>query len=207
MRLDPQSLQPEDFWTIPPDQLTFDCDFGGSPTEWTADVSGVSTEMVGAANKDANYFAMDASDLAAGPVWQYQIGNYLGGGETLAAAVWDQSTNQLFLSANDTLINGTHYNGSVRSVDPATGTPMWQTGLPGEVMGTPSLDGAGVFAVPTMNYADGSTGAVFLLDASNGQVLSTINTNNDADFGQPTFADNDLFVVTVGGGISAYGPG
>jgi hypothetical protein len=206
VRLDPQTLQPEDYWTIPADEQPFDSDFGGSPTSWTADISGVPTQLVGASNKNGDYYALNASDLAAGPVWQYQIGNYLGGGETLAAAVWDQTNNELFLSANYTGINGTDYNGSVRSVNPGTGAPIWQAGLPGEVMGTPTLDGAGVLAVPTMNYSNSAIGAVYLLNELNGQILGTISTNDDPVFGQPVFADNDLFVGTVGGGLTVYQP-
>jgi outer membrane protein assembly factor BamB len=200
VRLDPTTLQPEDSWTIPASQAPFDSDFGGSPTSWTADVNGVPTQMVGASNKNGIFYAWNESDLAAGPVWEDQIGNYLGtnGTEQLTAAVWDQSTTQLFLSGNDAEIDRTHYDGSVQDVDPATGDPVWQTGLPGAVMGTPTLDGAGVLAVGTMS------GSVYLLDASNGTILNSVSTDDAPVFAQPVFADNDLFIGTVGGGLAVY---
>jgi outer membrane protein assembly factor BamB len=204
VRLNPQTLQVEDSWTIPDAQQIFDGDFGSSPTAWTAALSGVPTQMVGACDKNGLYYALNASNLAAGPVWEYQIGsNYLYGGACLSSAVWDQATSQLFLSGNTTVIDGTVYHGSVQEVNPATGAPIWQTGLPGEVMGTPTLDGAGVLAVGTMKFSS-ATAAVYLLNASNGQILATISTDDDAVFGQPVFADNDLLVGTVGGGLTVY---
>jgi outer membrane protein assembly factor BamB len=163
--------------------------------------------MVGACNKNGTYYALNASDLAAGPVWQDPIDEYLGGvGICIAAAVWDQASGQLFLSGSNATIDGTTYGGSVQETNPATGAVIWQTGLPAAVMGTPTLDGAGVLAVPTMPRQSGETSAVYLLAASNGQVLGAINTGNTPVFSQPVFAGNYLFVATAGGGITAYEP-
>jgi hypothetical protein len=75
-------------------------------------------------------------------------------------------------------------------VDPATGTPIWQDGLTGLVIGSPSLDGGGVLAV----QAYSSTGTLALIGAATGAVLATITTG--AEFGQPVFADNMLLVLT-----------
>lgn len=206
IRLNPQTLQVEDYWTIPSNQQVWDGDFGASATLWTADLPTGPTQMVGACNKNGTFYALDASDLAAGPVWQDAITGPFGYGECISAAVWDQATGQLFLSGTATTINGTSYGGSVQETDPATGAAIWQTGLPAGVIGTPTLDGAGVLAVPTMNLWGGESGAVYLLDASNGQILATINTGAESVFSQPVFAGNYLFVATVGGGISAYQP-
>jgi PQQ-like domain len=83
-------------------------------------------------------------------------------------------------------------------VDPATGTPIWQDGLAGPVIGTPSLDGGGVLAVQTYS----STAPLTLINASTGAVLATIATG--AEFGQPVFADNMLLIPTKGKGLWAY---
>jgi len=207
VRLDPNTLQVDNYWTLPENQQASDGDFGGSATGWTANLPSGPTAMVGACNKNGTYYALNASDLAAGPVWQDPIDEYLGGvGICLAAAVWDQAGGRLLLSGSNATINGTSYGGSVQDTNPATGAAIWQTGLPAAVMGTPTLDGAGVLAVPTMPRQAGETSAVYLLNESNGQVLYTINTGNTPVFAQPVFADNYVFVATAGGGVTAYEP-
>jgi hypothetical protein len=72
-------------------------------------------------------------------------------------------------------------------------------------MGTPMLDGAGVRAVGTMDFT-GAPDAVYLLDASNGQMLATISTANSQVIAQPVFDDGYLFIATAGQGIWAYRP-
>ena len=73
----------------------------------------------------------------------------------------------------------------MQDTNPATGTTVWRTGLPGAVMGTPTLDGVGVLAVPTMPRQSGDISAVYLLAESNGQILDTISTGNTPVFSQP----------------------
>jgi outer membrane protein assembly factor BamB len=210
IELNPNTLAIEGYWTLPASQQIFDGDFGGSATYWTADLNGVQSPMVGASDKNGNYYALQANDLAAGPVWTYPIGSAPVesiGTEQLTAAV---STNAaLFLSGNNTTIHGTSYNGSVQAINLATGAPIWQTGLPGAVMGTPSMDDSGVLAVGTLDSADldintGAPDAVYLLDGLNGQILATVSTDHTGVFAQPVMDDNYLFIATAGDGIFAY---
>lgn len=206
IRLDPRTLAQKDIFTVPLAQRTPDGDFGSSPTVWTAAVKpgGVPTQMVGACNKNGRFYALRASNLAAGPVWSDRLGTpEASGSPCISSAVWDQATNQLFLSGNSTTIKGISYGGSVQEVNPATGKPIWHTGLPGTVLGTPTLDGSGVLAVATCDFS-GAPNAVYLIDASSGQIISTVSTGNTADFAQPVFADSYLFVATVGNGLLAY---
>jgi outer membrane protein assembly factor BamB len=207
IRLDRRALTKKDIFTVPRADRTSDGDFGSSPTVWTAPLPPlrtVPTQMVGACNKNGRFYALRASNLAAGPVWTDQLGTLEASGTPcLSSAVWDQATSQLFLSGNSTTINGTSYRGSVQEVNPATGKPIWQTGLPGAVAGTPTLDGSGVLAVATFDFS-GAPNAVYLIDASSGQIISTVSTGNTADFAQPVFADSYLFVATVGQGLLAY---
>jgi outer membrane protein assembly factor BamB len=212
IELNPNTLAVEGHWTVPASQQIFDSDFGGSATYWTADLNGVQTPMVGASNKNGNYFALQANDLAAGPVWTDPIGSAPKvsiGTEQLTAVIWDQSSNVLFLSGNNTTIHGTSYNGSVQAVNPATGAPIWQTGLPGAVMGTPSMDAAGVLAVGTLDSASlgintGAPDAVYLLNGLNGKIVTTVSTDDTGVFAQPVMDDNYLFIDTAGDGIFAY---
>ena len=71
----------------------------------------------------------------------------------IASAVWNGPSGALYIGGDRTTIGATSYGGSVRQVNPATGAFIWQTGLPCAVMGTPSLDSAGVLAAGTYSCA------------------------------------------------------
>jgi len=208
VRLSGSNLSVLDSWQVPASQRSDDGDFGGSPTDFTADLGGTSTPMVGACDKNGIYYAFSQDDLAAGPVWQSQMTEPSGtgpnpDGECDAAAIWD-GTNLIEGGGNTTTINGTTYQGSVVSLNPATGTPVWQTGLPGAVVGSPTEDGSGVVAAPVFYSSTGNYG-VYLLSASTGAILDYISTSPDQIFAQPVFAGNTLLVA--GGkatGVTAY---
>ena len=198
------TLTQVDQWEIPKsEQATPDSDFGTSPTEFVADVNGVPTAMVGACNKDGWYYALQAADLAAGPVWSFKAGDAyrLGTGQCDASAIWDGS--RLFVASNSTTINGVAVKGSVREVDPSTGAVLWATGLPGPVIGSPSLDAAGVIAVA--DY--GGKGGPFLLNASTGALLTKLALGTGRSFGQSIFTDGgQLLATTQASGITALVP-
>lgn len=200
------SLVKQDIWTVPASMLMRDDDFGGSPSLFNAVIGGKTFAMVGACNKNGWFYALKANNLAAGPVWKLQVGagfSNTTGDQCIASAVWDGT--RLFIAGNQTMINGTTYFGSIREVDPATGNVIWATGLPGAIMGTPTLDGSGVIAAVSYDGATGSTNAAFLLNASNGNLLTTITTNSKG-FGQPVFADNNLLIPTNSQGLIDYHP-
>jgi outer membrane protein assembly factor BamB len=188
-----------DKWQLPVSQRVFDTDFGASPGIWNS--SG--TEMVGACNKNGTFYALDADSLSSGPVWQDQIGDPFkhGPGECDAAPIFDGSS--LYLASNGTTINGTVYGGSVRKVDPATGAYLWQTGLTGPIIGSPTLDGGGVVAAASFGSPTQQNG-VFLLNASTGQLIRTIAFGKSSTFAQPVFADNYMFVASTAPGLRAY---
>jgi outer membrane protein assembly factor BamB len=208
VRLSGTDLSLQDSWQIPVTQQNGDGDFGGSPTIFSADLNGTTTSMVGACNKNGIYYAFRQGDLHDGPVWQQRIAASYGtqpntGGQCDAAAIWD-GTNLIEAGGNATVINGTTYQGSVQSLDPATGTPIWQTGLPGEVIGSPTEDGAGVVAAEIFQSNTGKLG-VYLFSAASGAILGYINTSPSAIFSQPVFAGNDLLVAgNFAVGLTAY---
>lgn len=202
VRLDAVTLAKKDAWQIPSTDHGSDSDFGGSPTLFTATLGGVATPMVGACNKNGVYYAFRKGNLHAGPVWRLKVGTAYGtnglGTQCDAAAVWDGT--HLYIAANQTVINGVTYAGSIRAVNPATGAIAWQRGLTGAPIGSPTLNGSGVLAVPEY-----STGAVLdLINAKNGTVLRTFKTGRE--FGQPVFADNLVLMPTQGNGLWAYKP-
>jgi polyvinyl alcohol dehydrogenase (cytochrome) len=197
VRLNADGLARQDAWQVPAGQHGSDSDFGGSPTLFSATLGGTPTAMVGACNKDGIYYAWRQGDLHAGPAWQRTVGApYTSGPQCDAAAVWDGK--HLFVAGNRTTIKGVTYPGSIRMINPATGGYLWQRGLAGPPIGSPTLDGAGVLAVTAYS----KNGLLVLLNAATGAVIRTVSTG--PDFGQPVFADNLLLVPTQNHGLWAY---
>lgn len=195
VRLSASTLERLGGWQVPiPDQVV-DSDFGGSPTIFYRGGS----QYVGACNKNGTYYLLDASSMNV--VWQRKLspGSPAGTKACLAAAAWDGS--HLFVAAPYATIAGTTYNGSIRMLDPVDGSSVWEAGLPGIVIGSPSINAAGVLAVPMYDKFGGSNGVV-LVDASNGTILRTLPST--AVFAQPAFAGKYLFVAQDSGKLTAY---
>jgi polyvinyl alcohol dehydrogenase (cytochrome) len=203
VRLSGSDLAVLDSWQTPAAGRIPDSDFGGSPTLFIATIGGVSTPMVGACNKNGIYYAFAQSSLSTGPVWQQEItAPYTQGGQCDAAAIWNGT--QLIEAGNTSTINGVTDQGSIQSLNPATGKPMWQTGLPGGVIGTPTEDGAGVIAAQVFADTTDNFG-VYLINASNGNILGYIPTYNSPLFSQPIFVNNQLLVSGIPTiGVTAY---
>jgi polyvinyl alcohol dehydrogenase (cytochrome) len=198
-------------WQLPlADQPSDDEDFGASVSLFSAVLPGTSrpTAMVGDCNKNGAYYALKRDDLAAGPVWQTRIANVNTAGNGDTAACLSSTVvkgNDLYVAGSSTTIDGASFPGSIDEVNAATGAIVWATGLPSQVYGTPSLDGAGVLAVGT--YADGSDPqADYLLNSSTGAILATVSNGDSPQFAQPVFADHYLFIATETAGLYAYEP-
>jgi outer membrane protein assembly factor BamB len=206
VQLNGSNLSMENGWEIPKSQQILDGDFGASATVFTADLDGTDTEMVGACNKNGIFYALQAEDLSAGPVWQQTINvPYSGaGGLCVSGAIWD-GTNLIVGAGDQTTIDGTTYQGGLYDLNPATGTPIWETGLPGEIVGTPTEDGSGVVAAGVWESTTSNYG-VYLLSASTGAILDYIPLAEDRIFGQPVFADGYLLVdgLNPSVGVTAY---
>jgi outer membrane protein assembly factor BamB len=204
--LDRTTLAQLGAWVEPAAERVPDADFGGSPVLFTANLSGTSTPMVGACNKNGILYGMRRSNVTAGPVWRFQVGLGTKSGQLscLTSPVWDGQ--HLFMAGNQTTIGGVAYRGSIRELNPDNGTAIWQTGLSGIVLGSPTMNGNGILAVSTYDTS-GAQYASYFVDAATGQVLRTIPTiNNYYSFAQPVFADNYVFLTSVRGGIYAYTP-
>ena len=181
-------------YTVPQTQLPGDSDFGASPVPFN--VAG--TPMVGACNKNGSFYAVNATTMTL--AWQIKVDTHRSA--CLAAAIWDGT--HLFIAGNATTINGHAYNGSLREVNPATGATIWQTGLSGGVVGTPSVSASGVIAVATLDPTN-TTNGTYLIDASDGSIIRELMAPNNAnEFAQPVFADGYLLTATEGAGLVAY---
>jgi outer membrane protein assembly factor BamB len=205
VRLNGSNLSLLDSWEVPKSQQTGDGDFGGSPTLFTADLNGTSTQMVGACNKNGVYYALQADDLSAGPVWQQTIAEHANDtGLCVAGAIWN-GTDLIEGAGNQTTIDGTTYQGGMFALNPDTGAVVWATGLPGEIIGSPTEDGGGVVAAPVYYSATGDYG-IYLLSAATGAILDYIPLADNPIFGQPVFAGNELLVdgLNPAVGVTAY---
>lgn len=206
VRLRDTDLARLEAWKIP--SPSTDGDYNASPAFFDATIGGVLTTMVGACNKNGIYYAWRAGHLTAGPVWTRRVGisndvflnklRICGG-----SSAWDAKTKRLLLGANQTTPTATKL-GSAYSLDPTTGMVRWYRALAaGPVIGSVSVNGAGVLAVPTYN-ASASANAVYLLNDATGALLRTISTAGP-DFAQPVFSDSYL-LVTGQQKLTAYSP-
>jgi outer membrane protein assembly factor BamB len=195
VRLDATTLVQKKIWTVPNAELIADPDFGGSPTPFTAG----GTSMVGACNKNGIYYALRTSDLTQ--KWKYKVTNGTPYGQRtcIGAAAWDGT--RLFVAASATTIGGTAYKGSIRRLDPLTGTPIWETGLGGGITGSPAMNGGGVISVPIWDTSGGPN-AVYLIDAASGAVLRYFKKGRV--FAQATFAGRYLFIASETGALTGY---
>ena len=197
------SLTPLQAWQAP-GTTGHDWDFGSSPTLFG---TGAPPPDVGACNKNGNYYALTANPLGSTPLWTDTIGAPAHADDScLASSVWNGQAGALYIGGDPTTIGGTSYGGSVRRVNPATGANIWQTGLPCAVMGTPSLDSAGVLAAGTYLCPPVGTPGAYLLNAATGTVLKTLPVGSGRVFAQPVFAQGTLFVATESHGLFNFAP-
>ena len=195
VKLDPTTLARTGKFTVPGAERVPDSDFGGSPSVFAS--GGV--QSVGACNKGGYFYVVRISNMTLR--WKRKIAQGSSGGSTacLAASVSDGT--HLFLASPLTTIGGVDYRGSVRQVDPATGKPVWERGLPGVVIGTPSLNGAGVLAAPIFEF-DAALSGTYLLSAADGSILRFLP--GGTQFAQPTFAGKYVFTAAQNGAVVAW---
>ncbi|HUD35667.1 MAG TPA: PQQ-binding-like beta-propeller repeat protein [Streptosporangiaceae bacterium] len=194
VRLAPKGLRPLASFQVPKSQVVADGDFGASPSLFGRHVA--------VCNKNGVLYVLNRSTLKL--VWWKRIGasfgKSIGIGRCISAAAYDGR--RLYIGADQIRVNGTLYRGSITALDPATGRRLWITGLPNSVLGTPSVDGAGVIAVGTYDTSK-VPNAVYLVNARTGQILRTLLMGG-YDFAQSAFAQGRLFVANTNG-LYAFG--
>ncbi len=204
VRLDGTTLATRSIWTVPPTDRPGDPDFASSPTLFHASVAGVDTPLVAACNKNGVLYAWRRDDLAAGAVWKLKVGlgTPAGTRACLAAPIWNGTS--LYEASNPTTVDNVGYQGSIRRLDPNTGTVQWETGLGGIVLGSPSMSAGGVVAAPEYVTDAGATIGLPLVDAGTGKVVNFVT--GLSGFAQPVFADDGMLVATAGGRLAYYKP-
>lgn len=189
------------FWQIPPPQQVHDGDFGSTPTLFKATIQGTVHQMIGLINKNGIYYAFDRTNISAGPLWQDQLAVPIspkGTGNNISSSAWDGST--LYAAAAVTTINGMSCSGSIRAINPADGSYLWQVCLSRNVLDP-------VTAVPGLVELGSSTN-IFIFDAKTGaQLFSFQDTNKKSIFNGPGSISNGVLYQGNGDGILyAFGP-
>ena len=162
---------------------------------------------MGACNKNGPYYALAANPLGSTPQWTDVIGAPAHADNScLASSVWNGPAGALYIGGDPTTISGTSYGGSVRQVNPATGAYLWQTGLPCAVMGTPSLDSAGVLAAGTYLCPAGNTPGAYLINATTGAILKTLPVSSGPGLQPAGLRPGTLFVATATQGLYNFTP-
>jgi outer membrane protein assembly factor BamB len=191
-------------WQVPASEAVADGDFGSTPTLFTAQLEGVSRELVGAVNKNGIFYAFQRGEISAGPVWHVRISsstvagcNQCPSGDE-ATAAWDGSL--LYVGSTSTTIEGKFCYGSVRALNPATGTFLWQLCLSSafRVM-------APVIVVPGLVVASAGP-SFYVLDAAQGTIIfEYTDTSKDSTFdGAATIAHGMLYIGNLDGTLFAF---
>ena len=187
-------------WQVPKSEQTNDSDFVNTPTLFTG--SG-GTPLVGVANKNGKFYALNRSAFNNGPVWKAQIAN--GGGcpqcgqGSISPAAWDGTT--LYVAGGNTTISGSSCKGSVDALNPATGAFIWRHCLnDGPVLAAVTL-APGLVVVCQGRYV------MVLSAASPGTTLFRFldSHSGSAFWAAPSISKGVIYVGNIDGRLYAVG--
>jgi polyvinyl alcohol dehydrogenase (cytochrome) len=193
-----------DSWQVPLSQQVDDSDFGATPTLFSAVMGGVTRSLVGVVNKNGMYYAFDRTAISHGPVWSAQIATVGGGcgpdcGDgSISSSAWDGST--LYIAGGQTTVGGTSCKGSLRAVNPANGTFLWEHCMAqGPVLGAVTM-------VPGVAVV-GEGNTFLAVAASDGHTLYTFTdaNSNSHFYGPATISKGVLYIGDFDGLMYAFG--
>ncbi len=187
-----------DSWKITPAEYaaTPDADWGSSPTLFHDSTGRL---LVGAGQKNGQYYAFDRGDLAKGPLWKRRIavgGDCPGCGEgTISTASFDGQ--RLYVGGGTITADSISYPASVSAIDPSTGDAIW-TFFPasGPVLGPTSLANGVVFAT--------AGASCVALEAASGRLLWQGRASAGID-GGAVISDGKVFFGDAAGVLFCYG--
>jgi polyvinyl alcohol dehydrogenase (cytochrome) len=187
-------------WHVPLKEQSVDSDFGSTPTLFQATIGGVVHHLVGLINKNGIYYAFDRANVSAGPFWKTRLASPTVNDATnnIASSAWNGAT--LFAAAAHTTINGKNCAGSLRALNPATGSFLWQDCLQAAVLGAVTL-------IPGLAEVGGGS-SLTLVQVKTGKLLFSFqDTMTNADFlGPGSISDGVLYQGNYDGYLYAFGP-
>ncbi len=140
--LDASTLALKSYWPLPEAEAIGDSDFDTTPILFS-DAKG--TPLVASINKNGYLYVFDRNNVHAGVVWKILIA--IAGVcpvcelSSVSSNTFGQGT--LYVATGDTKIGDKTYRGSVRAIDPTTGTFLWSHGsIDGPVMGALTYSGS-----------------------------------------------------------------
>jgi polyvinyl alcohol dehydrogenase (cytochrome) len=196
-RLSLANLSVKDSWKITPAEYaeTEDADWGSSPTLF---FDGNGRLLVGASQKNGQYYAFQRANLAGGPVWKTPLA--AGGGcaqcgeGSISTAAFDGA--RLYVGGGRVSSFPFADPGSVSALDPATGGRIWRySKLDGPVLAPVAFANGVVFATA-------GTSCV-ALDAASGRLLWKVRTPAPM-YGGVAVSDGRVFFGDTSGNLYAY---
>ncbi len=198
VKLNASNLSMISNWSVPSSaQAAGDADFGSTPTLFTGTVNGKVTQLVGAVDKNAIFYAFDRSNLAAGPVWQSTLATASSNPSvgSIISASWDGST--LYVAGGTATINGTSCMGNIDALNPNTGAFVWRSCLSGSMFG-------GLTVVPGVIVEGTLGGTVLFLNAANGTTLFSYKAASLIQ-GECTVSNGVVYIPVANGSLVALG--
>ncbi len=191
-------------WVVPTsEQGGGDADFGGTPTLFRATISGTLRSMVGAVDKDGVFFALDRTNLSAGPLWQSTLATPSSNAATgsIISAAWDGTNLYVAGGVATTTVNGKSCNGSsngtIDALNPANGAFVWRTCESSQMYG-------GITAVPGV-VVEGTLGkTVQFLNSVTGATLFSYAAASMIE-GECTVSNGVVYIPEANGNLVALG--
>ncbi len=197
LAVDASTLALKDYWKVPASEAIIDSDFGTTPILFQ-DKAG--NQLVTAINKNGYAYTFKRNNLKAGPIWKQYIAvggdcPLCGQGSISSGTFGD---GKLYLAGEDTTINGSGYQGSVRALDPSTGKVLWQHGSTGPILSALTYTNGMII--------DTAGNVLEVLSAVNGSRLASYTLDNQF-YATPIVSHGQIIVGNTDGSIYAFGLG
>jgi outer membrane protein assembly factor BamB len=174
-------------WILPPAQQIVDGDFGSSATLFQTSTG---TTMMGALNKNGYFYAFNAANLAAGPVWKYKVTT----GQSVGSASFGQGL--VYVAAGAATYKGVHSSGAAWALNAATGAVVWEQPLWGKSVSAPAYANG-------LLLVDGGK-HVFVLNAATGAKLKELACGSTF-YSPPAISHGVIYVGCTSGQEFAFG--